>query len=343
VISECRNKLNEEDMHSINLLLIFAVVWFVTSAPAALCDEAPPDMVRPQRWAEMLTSAQYHKFMSLVQSDIQNRGLTPQLHDDYLTIKEFPKDTLGLDNLVRTCAGAGADKWQAAISEHFDGLVATLREKEALAKKLEKFDEAAPLLRPRIYALDAIPADALKQMVTRTDLQGTVTVAVLDLPRALQSVNRAEANLWKKTDAEIFEIAIKNLRANSQLKVTEIPLKDGGKILAMMSKDGFGSSHALIFDQNADAVGKFGTLLAVPARDMTLCHPINDRSVLGSAVALSILAGKMSKDAPGAISSELFWYHEGHFVPVPSEIRDGNPSLRFPKELDQIIRKLDEP
>src|SRR5205814_3248680 len=97
------------------------------------------------------------------------------------------------------------------------------------------------------------------------------------------------------------------------------------------------SSHVLLLTNHEQTLGKFGAIVAVPTRNVVICHPIEDGTVAQAAEEMAPLVERARQAAPCATSGQLYWYHDGKFEAVPSVIHDGAAMVLVPRALlDQL-------
>src|SRR5688572_9288600 len=322
------------------------VVVLVLSACAASAAESRQMRTMPARWAGLISHKQYDRLMSLVEADIRARKLTPTLTpDSTLKIKEEPlaSSTFGLDNLVQKCRLAGEGKWPEIVREHFDDLIQSAREDARLGEKLQKVENALPLLAVRLYGEAAVPAEAKKALVWRTDIEGTLTVLMLDLPTSLRSVTKEQVKGWGLKDDELFERATKNTAQNVPTEIVRDALPGGAKLVALTGENLLVSSHVLLLKNHPEAVGKAGALVGLPTRHIVLCHPINDASANGAMEPLARMIVNLHRQGPGSTSDKLYWYREGKFVVVPTRPDPRGVNVEPSEELMKAIERLGGP
>jgi hypothetical protein len=305
--------------------------------------EAPQKRIVPARWAELISQKQYERFLSLVEADIRARKLTPTITPDAaLRIKEDPyaSSAFGLDNLVQKCRLAKEDKWPLVIHEHFDNLLETVVQDARLGEKLKKLENAMPLLAVRIYGEGSVPPEAKKNLVWRSDLEGTITVLVLDLPTSLKSVTPDQLKAWDAKPADLFDRALKNAAQNVPVEIVQDALPGGAKLVAIVGQNLLVSSHALFLKEHPEAIGKGGALVGVPTRHIVVCHPINDRSALGAMERMVTMIKNLEREGPGSTSDKLYWYHDGKFQLIPARADGRGFVLQPPDQLLEAINQL---
>ncbi len=300
----------------------------------------------PARWAALITHKQYERLVSLVEADIRTRKLTPVFTpDSALKIKEepFAGSTFGLDNLVQKCRLAKEDKWPLIVREHFDNLIQSAEEDARLGERLKKVENALPLLAVRLYGESVVPPEAKKDLVWRSDIEGTLTVLVLDLPTSLRSVTKDQPKAWGVKEDELFERATKNTVQNVPVELVRDALPGGPKLVAITGENLLVSSHALLLKNHPDAIGKAGALVGVPTRHIVLCHPINDASANGAMEPLARMIVDLHRQGPGSTSDKLYWYRDGKFALIPTRADARGVDVRPPEELVKAIDALGRP
>jgi hypothetical protein len=178
-------------------------------------------------------------------------------------------------------------------------------------------------------------------MVHRTDLEGTVTVLVLNLPKGLKAVNKEDSGPWKKTDEELFSVALENLKSTAKPKIVEHDV-GGAKRVAVLGEEMFSSSRCLLLEEHPSTMGKFGSFVVVPSRQVILTVPINDRRALNAAKAIINLAIQWNASDPGPISTNLYWYEDHRFTPIPYERHNDDLHLKPPTEVFERFNKVPE-
>src|SRR5205823_9489346 len=135
----------------------------------------------------------------------------------------------------------------------------------------------------------------------------------LDLPEALQSVSPEMAAGWEKKEADLFSIALDNVKQRTGVDVSESRTASGATLVTLQGEDATASSHVLLLNDHKQTVGKFGAIVAVPTRNVVICHPIEDGTVAQAAEEMAPLIQRARQAGPGATSGQLYWYHDGKF------------------------------
>jgi len=315
-----------------------AQVQLAPKPPAALVEfERPSEPSQPRN--DILGAIEYRRFMGLVSAELRARDVSATVGGDWVQISggKSKTTTLGLRNLMQLCKSSPHEDWGSIISEHFENLLETMRQQGLVAQAMQDFERVRPCLVVRLYAAASVPAATREQLVTRTDLPGMVTVLMVDLPRAVESVPASTARAWHKSERELFAIALQNVRAHGGAEERQLETDSGHKFVVIEGADLVTSSHALLLKDHPRAIGQFGAIVAVPTRNRVVCLPVEDASVSKAAAEMAPLVARYRQAGPGATSDKLYWYHDGKFSEVETSVQDGNGIVRLPDELMQQL------
>src|SRR5439155_9691294 len=160
------------------------------AAPSAAAAPAPTAPTQPAV-ARVMSHEDYRHFIGLVGTELRYRDFSPVFGTDWVEVQGGRRQhtRFGLRSLMQKCNMLPQDQWAQLVSERFDRLLDTVREQGAIVARMSDFDQARPNLVLRIYPAETVSGISRKQIINRVDLPGTVTVLMLDLPEALQSVS----------------------------------------------------------------------------------------------------------------------------------------------------------
>jgi hypothetical protein len=181
-------------------------------------------------------------------------------------------------------------------------------QEEVIKNIIEDFEKASKYLAVRIYNQDFMGSFKLEELAHRKDLEGTVTVLVLDLPDSVESVLKTNIEKWNKEPDELFTLALDNLKE----KFKREPERIDNHLMKISGEDIFITSEALFFERNKKCIGKFGSIFCIPNRDMLVCVPINtDLDVEVGLQMMIPLAEETFEKSEEAITPFIFWHYEG--------------------------------
>ncbi|MBL8739744.1 MAG: hypothetical protein JNK04_01585, partial [Myxococcales bacterium] len=142
-------------------------------------------------WAPLLSEPSARMLLTLVEAEMQSRGVAYAMEDGAVEVVlgDGPQ-SLGLHNLAQVCAALPAADWPEAVAAHFDLVFGSAKEEAELAHVIGDFEQVRSRLRVRLYES---PVEA---HVSRMVGAGIAAGLVFDLPSAMRSVSRAEADRW---------------------------------------------------------------------------------------------------------------------------------------------------
>jgi len=295
--------------------------------------EAPPD------WAGFFSAEEYQRFVELVRAYFTERGIPVRIADGVVTplvTCNIPSG-LGLQNLAQTCHLHDRGEWPTAIAAHFDAVRrATAAHEKTVGKP---FAEIESLLSVRLWPEDYLSSLKADKLIYRTDLEGTISAIVLDLPSSVETVSADEARTWHRSDDTLFDMATRNVVRNPLPAPEEHDL-NGVKLFGFLGQSFFVASHALVLHEYPECLGPHGTLVAVPHRHALLCAPIRDMSVAAGIGQFISIALGMFKDGPGSITPNVYWYQMGRYLNVPYELGESELRLTPPDEFVSMLNTL---
>ncbi len=174
---------------------------------------------------------------------------------------------------------------------------------------IEDFEKASKYLAVRIYNQDFMGSFKLEELAYRKDLEGSVTVLVLDLPDSVESILKTNIEQWGKQPEELFAIAFENLKEKFKREVERMD----NNFLKLSGEDIFITSDALFFERNKSCIGKYGSIFCLPNRDTLVSIPINadlDLEV-GLQLMIPFAENTFDKSEDLAITRHIFWHFEG--------------------------------
>ncbi len=300
-------------------------------------DEGVPD------WARFFTPGQYERFVACIREHFSQQGVEAAIDDGILTTTSpagAQPMQLGLLNLAQRChlAGDALGLWRKIVAEHFDKLKASAREQQDLAGVIGDFSRIRPHLALRIWPEEAM-TNLMGKVVSRQDLDGTLTMLAIDMPSGIGSVAIDQIAPWGLSEDELFAIALDNIRRNFPVQVSNVGSAD--KPIVLLSADHYYvATHALLLKDHPQCLGEYGCLMGIPHRHVVLCHPIRDMSVVQAVQALIPALIGMESEGPGSITSNLYWYHEGQFTNLPFE--SGQDQMRFmpPDDFVDLLNRI---
>lgn len=291
-------------------------------------------------WAPFLVDPQREVFLTLVEAEVRRFGVGYRMGDGFVEVEaEDGPQNLGLSNLAQVCASTPVVEWPTIIHSHFELVFGSVAEENALRVVVHDFDQIRSLLRVRLYE------SWLEDQVGRQLAPGLVAGLVFDLPSAMRSVSRSEADVWRRSDDELFELALTNLALEQPTQEQVIRGPDDVPITVVEGSSYYTASRALLLPTQVIPDGHpYGALLAVPSRHVFFYHLIEDSRVIYAVNALVSLAHESFRRGPGAISDQVYWSRDGLLEAIPCGVEEGvlhvSPPARFIRE---VLERMAQP
>jgi hypothetical protein len=250
-----------------------------------------------------------------------------------------------LDNLVSKCiAETDHTKWASIISEHFNALFSSMDQKAGI--DLHNYETVKPYLSIRIYPAETVEArGGTASLISRTDLEGTLSMLMLDLPQAFTPVSKTDFDTWHKTTDETFKAASDNIAKQPVTKVSKTFKVDNADVeFNFIENEDYAASYALNLEANMpDMVGEWGSVVAIPNKGLvTICkiskaHPVEFVKFIQR---IKPLIEQSYSQHPNPVSTTFFWYYKGRFTPIPIQTDDkGNINVMAPMQLSSLMTK----
>ena len=285
-------------------------------------------------WCRFFTPSQYERFVTLVEGYFQRRGEQVEIVDGVVLPQR-----MGLGNLAQLCHQSPDERWLDHVERHFRVAEQSLRDARQLERTKADLDAVRHLLAVRLYPEEHLQALPGAHLVYRSDLPGTISTLVYDLPHGLQSVRDADVEAWGVHLDKLFEMALDNVRRTFTARIESIAL-DNSSLLSISGESLLATTTILLLDDYPQCLGGEGTVAAVPNRMGVLAHPVEDASVLPALQALLQAVPRMYADGPGSISPRIYWYHRGEFLDLPYTIEGSQAEFRPPEEFVAMLNRV---
>lgn len=214
----------------------------------------------------------------------------------------------GLTNLAQMCHQSPPETWPRIVAEHLEKSDRGRLEATALGLMASSFEQVAGQLAVRMHAEHYLPIDRRQHIVHRVDLQGTISVLVIDIGPSMLAVPTPIAEQWGVPVDELFERALENIvRANrGQWSTLALP-PSGVAILDALDGDCYATSHVLRRDAFLPRTGAHGNLIALPTRGSLLSYPLDVPLKLRAIEELLMFTTWAFHEGPNSITPHLYW------------------------------------
>ena len=294
-------------------------------------------------WASFFTDEQYAKFRRLVEDFFRARKQTFTWGDGVISLEPSEAGAvhqLGLVNLGQLCARNDEKEWGQIVADHFRTLEKSQSEQKVLEGRLTDFDRVRELLAVRLWPATYLDDLDESRMIYRTDLPGTISALVYDLPSSIRNVTPDECETWGRERGELFELALDNVREICIPDESEQEIGEGIRVQLLSDESFFVASHALTLPEHEACVGSFGSLVGVPHRHVLLAYPIESLEVVQTIPRLIAIIAGMEREGPGSISNRLYWYQAGEYLDLPYRIEGDTLHFSPPEAFVEMMNLL---
>jgi hypothetical protein len=276
----------------------------------------------PKGYENEVSKQDYRKIVDIAVPIIAKRYAVDFVKEGTVRLKKNQDmQALNLHNLIGKCVAVG-DKaqWAVVIQEHLSNLFSSIDEQ----KKINPgdFTSVEKYLSLRIYDQATInQRGGAQKLVTHTDLEGTYTLLMLDLPGAFTPVPREMFDLWKKDAAEVFALAQAHVNGQPVEKITKTFDFSGTPVeISFLGNEDYAASYALgLLANSPELVGEWGTALAIPNKGLVNMCKISKDKPLDFVKFIQYtkpLIEKSYRTHAQPVSDQYFWYYQGQFTKI---------------------------
>jgi hypothetical protein len=237
---------------------------------------------------------------------------------------------VGLADVRRACLPLPRSQWSGVIQTHLIGLARSLES----STSLHDLDAAGPLLRSRLVAPEALPADAL----CRAAAPGLVEVLVARSGDGVRTVGADAPLRWDLPAEELFARGRRQVLDEGLLERETVDL-GGVDALVLRGPSMFTATHAWWLATYLD-VGAAGALVALPAQTLVMAHSLRDATALDAVQALLLNANRLQASEPRPLSAGLYWWRDGALSALPAEVTGDRIGFYPPAEFLAVLDQL---
>lgn len=320
--------------------------------------KSPYNKKMPGEYKHLLNQAEFEAMVDIILQYFKEKGEPViKVEGGYVTTKgEDGKDLpqqFGLDNLVRLVAAAPVADRESVIYTHFNRAYYDMRPLEYFKKD---YEAAKQYLKILIKPLGILKQQGGKDVVHKVIFPGTCSVLVFDYDNKFAYLYLEMIKEWGQTVDALFDQALDNISREDislmglNIKSGEeeddtddneeasVDVKDQDSFL-LINPD-FAAPAVCLLEQMAPfAIGKFGSIVAIPSKGYGIALPIKNAEVLKKISPLSIMALKLFNEQPGNITTSLYWYYNNSFqlFPETPSDKEGYVTVSLPQTLKQLL------
>lgn len=251
-------------------------------------------------------------------------------------------NTLNMHNIIAKCTAVkDKSQWTSVITEHFNNIFISWDEQKKIDP--ENYESVKKYLSIRIYPKGLVmQRGGPESLIVKSDLEGTFTLLMLDLPGAFTPVQKEIFDLWKKDSVQVFAAAQANVNKQQIEKVTR-SFDIGGTSVEMsfLGNEDYAASYALDLANNSpELVGEWGSVVALPNKGLVdICKISKDKPLdfVKFIQNSKSLIEKSYDEHPQRISDQFFWYYKGKFTKIMVGEVNGTVNVISPYGLTQLM------
>jgi hypothetical protein len=298
----------------------------------------------PEGYENEISKDDYKKIVDLAVPIVTKRYSVDFVKDGAIQLKKGQEmNTLNLHNLIAKCVAVkDKSQWDKVVQEHFENIFSSIDEQ----KKIDpaNYETVKKYLSLRIYPKETVnQRGGVGSLVAKTDLEGTYTLLMLDLPGAFTPVQKQMFELWKLDTTTVFKVAQDNINKQQIEKATQSFDVDGVKIeMSFLGNEDYAASYALdLINNSPELVGEWGSVVAMPNKGLVdICKISKDKPVdfVKFIQRTKPLIEKSYQEHEQPISDQFFWYYKGKFTRINVLTNaDGNINVISPFGLTELM------
>lgn len=295
----------------------------------------PPDAV--PAWSPLPDTASHSEFVALVEAVLDRAAMRVVATDgpNWHVVDDDGADLrVDLRTLATLCRESPRDAWAELVLTHLAPLLAP----DPMATLEDDPDALRDAVRVRLYPTPALEAGNVAPP-HRQAADGLSEVVVVDTPDTVLVVDADRYDVLDLSARELFRLGRDNLREHEPLAL-ETRSDAAVELLVAEGDSFFTASWALLLDEAVD-LPPDGALVVVPSRHALLAHPLRDGDAVRAVQVLLGVAHRHYAEAPGNLSPDLYWFHDGglHLLPT-DETDDGQLGFHPPDAFVEVLNRL---
>jgi hypothetical protein len=298
----------------------------------------------PEGYESTISKGDYKDIVDIAVPIVAKRYSIDHVKDGTIFLKKGQDmQALNLHNIIGKCTAVkDKNQWDKIIQGHFDNLFISIDEQKKIDPK--NYETIKKYLSLRIYPVEIVnQKGGSSSVIVKTDLEGTYTVLMLDLPGAFTAVQGDMFTLWKKDSAEVFKIAQENINKQQIEKVTRNFEIDGTNIeIIFLGNEDYAASYALdLLNNSPELVGEWGSVIAIPNKGLVdICKVSKAKPVdfVKFIQSTKPVIEKSYQEHEQPISDQFFWYYKGKFTRINVLTQpNGNINVISPPGLAELM------
>lgn len=297
----------------------------------------------PTEYSHLINQQQYILLLDIAQQFFKDKGEEVlKIDNGYITAKEEGGEEMkyGLDNIVRLLSPEPQENWESIIYTHFNKVNSS---DSHLVYYRKDYEAVKPFLKVLVKDDAILNHEFAADIIYKVDLPGTCTILVMDYDNQFRYLRKEDIIEWEASIDEIFLAALDNI-AEEEVTINQVEHEEAIEMFLFFSGD-FSAAKMLQFERNAHfALGKYGSVIAIPTKGTAFVSPINHNNVIGILEILTKPVAQFFNQDPGNITTSIYWYYENTFQQFPETQSDkeGYITIGIPEALVLLISEEHE-
>ena len=292
-------------------------------------------------WASFFNHSEYITFIYEIEQYFSKLDIPFEIADGIITLvdNEFGLNNLGLNNVAQNCKQNKPKDYKEIICDHFNLLIEANKFAEEFDLIANKFEDVKKYIAVRLYNKDYVDYIGEEFAIGRKFEGDIYAMIVFDLPYSITNISPDQLKKWGKTENELFEIGIQNIKENYPQTITKE--KFGFFDIWFANADHFFTPN-IVYDleNHKELSGSKGLLIGIPHRHTAIIYPIENLEVVKAMNGILPAIYNMNIEGPGSLSNKVFWYNNGVFTEIPYKIEDGRLIIIPPESFLDLLNEL---
>ena len=311
----------------------------------------------PDDYKHLLKQHEYEEMLDIILQYFKEKGEPVlKIEDGVVYMDEQDGEDLelkySLDNLTRKVASAPDEDRESIIYTHFNKAQLDSRPLEYFKTD---YDLARQYLKILIKHKSILTEIGSRDIVYKTVLPDTYSILVFDFDDKLEFLYYDAIKEWGKDIDELFEEALCNI-SGEDIQIFFVDFKKAAedRLGENVDEDKLPKAYVLTNGDFAApvmmaperiapfAVGKYGSIITIPAKGTAIAAPIDSKEILGYLSVVTELTTQYFEEEPSNITTTVYWYYENGyeaFPERPAEGKQGYLTISAPQKLVQLLNE----
>jgi hypothetical protein len=292
-------------------------------------------------WASFFDISEYSKFIYEIENYFRKINLPIEISEGIVTLSEnqFGFSNLGLSNVAQNCKQDKPKNYKEIINDHFNSLIEANQFELEFDKIADNFEKIKKYIAVRLYNEEYIDYIG-KEFTIGKKFEGDIySIIVFDFPHSISNIRPEQIKNWGKTENELFEIGIQNVKDKYSHTITKENF--GVFDIWFVNSDHFFTPNIVYDIENLkELAGSNGLLIGIPHRHSAIIYPIENLEVVKAINGVFPAIYNMNIEGPGSLSDKVFWYFDGIFTEIPYKMEDEKLQIFPPEKFLKLLNEL---